>query len=138
MVNKLYRKAMNSFFCATDRPFLFTGRINEDVNAYVGLGRRGDIFFTYMPIQLNQLQTQSNAGGLTELYLDSGTYLKSYYTVMVAPSCVKINLMGSTNMRLHHRVDWNATAPKIVAERYRKAGALKNDQKESKKCRETA
>ncbi len=43
---KLSRKAMNSFFCATDRPFKFIGRINEDVNTYVSEGSRGKLMFT--------------------------------------------------------------------------------------------
>lgn len=29
------RKAMNSFFCVTDRPFKFYGSMNDDVNMYV-------------------------------------------------------------------------------------------------------
>lgn len=42
-----------------------------------------------------QMQTQKNAGGMTETYLESGTYLKSFYSVMYAPSCVKLNTMGT-------------------------------------------
>lgn len=30
----LLRKAMNSFFCDTEKPFKFIGRVNEDVNTY--------------------------------------------------------------------------------------------------------
>ena len=41
----LKRKCMNSFFCSTERPFEFTGRINEDVNAYTSLGALGNLFF---------------------------------------------------------------------------------------------
>ena len=33
--NKVLRKAMNCFFCKTDRPFKFSGSTNEDVNAYI-------------------------------------------------------------------------------------------------------
>jgi len=40
------RKCMNTFICDTNRPFLFQGRINEDVNTYVGKGRTGLIFLT--------------------------------------------------------------------------------------------
>ena len=72
------RKAMNSFVCDTAKPFLFRGRINEDVNTYVSLGGTGDLFLTDMQLQLNQLETQTNAGGMTEVYLDSGTYVKSF------------------------------------------------------------
>lgn len=37
----LYRKAMNSFFCSVERPFKFSGRINEDVNTYTAEQSRG-------------------------------------------------------------------------------------------------
>jgi hypothetical protein len=118
------RKAMNTFFCRTDRPFQFYGRLNEDVNAYVTLGRKGGLFVMPMQAQVDQMPTQSNAGGLTEIYLDSGTYYKSFLSVMWEPSCVKVTSMGdppgaSTN-RIHHAVDWNAAVPKIVPERYRR------------------
>jgi hypothetical protein len=52
------RKAMNSFFCSTDRPFEFMGRLNEDVTTYVNLGGKGDIFCTFPFLQLDQKDTQ--------------------------------------------------------------------------------
>ena len=117
---KLKRKAMNSFVCDSERPFLFEGRMNDDVNTYVRLGSLGHLFFTYWPLQLNQTRTQSQEGGLTEMYLDAGTYVKSFYTVLSSPSCVTISPMGSSDMRLHHRISWNNAVPKIVPEQYRK------------------
>ncbi|EPZ9324543.1 hypothetical protein ACXYO7_004413 [Salmonella enterica subsp. enterica] len=114
------RKAMNSFICSTDRPFKFVGRINEDVNTYTSLGRRGELFLTIGAVQLGQKQTQLNSGGMTELYLDSGTYVKSFYSVMYSPSCVKIGLMGASHKRLHHQVTWNNAAVKIIHERHKK------------------
>ena len=107
---------MNSFVCDTAKPFLFRGRINEDVNTYVSLGGTGDLFFTDMQLQLDQLLTQSNTGGMTELYLDSGTYVKSFYTVMAAPSCTSINWMGRFNKRLHHKINWRKAVPLIIPE----------------------
>lgn len=117
---RLTRKAMNAFFCRTDRPFKFTGRINEDVNAYVTLGSRGELFFTIADIALNQHDTQQNEGGLTEAYLDLGTYVKSFYTVMGNPSSVKIAEMGDNHMRIHHFIDWEKAVPKIISGRYKK------------------
>lgn len=116
----LKRKAMNSFICSVDRPFKFVGRINEDVNTYTSLGRRGELFLTVGAVQLGQKQTQKNSGGMTELYLDSGTYVKSFYSVMYSPSCVKIGLMGASHKRLHHQVTWNNAAVKIIHERHKK------------------
>jgi hypothetical protein len=114
------RKAMNSQFVRTDRPIQFMGRINEDVNAYVVWGSRGEMFFTLTDLQLNQVQTQHSAGGMTDTYLESGTYLKSFFTVMMAPSSVKIRMMGQTSRRLHHSILWENTVPKIISPKHRK------------------
>ena len=114
------RKAMNTFICDVDRPFQFSGRINEDVNTYTALQRRGGLFLTIMSAQVTQKQTQSNSGGMTDLYLDSGTYVKSFYSVMYAPSCVKVSDMGDTHRRIHHAVNWNAAAPKIIRALHKK------------------
>ena len=114
------RKAMNTFFCSTDRPFKFVGRINEDVNTYTWYQGQGNLFMTIPFIQMNQMQTQSNAGGMTSIYLDGGTYVKSFYSIICSPNCTKINTMGRTNRRLHHLINWNAAAPCIIEEKYKK------------------
>ena len=118
--DRVKRKAMNSFFCKTDNPFTFDGRINEDVNAYVGLGRTGNLFLTFCDVSLKQKHTQQNKGGMTETYNEGGTYLKSFYTVMANPSCVKICIMGDKYLRIHHRVNWNNAVPKIISDKYKK------------------
>ena len=112
---KFSRKAMNAFFMNTSKPFKFMGRINEDVNAYVALGNVGKLFITVPRIRLEQGKTQANSGGLTDIYLDLGTYVKSFYSVMYAPSCVKIAKMGVKNKRLHHMVKWKYAVPEIVS-----------------------
>lgn len=116
----LLRKAMNTFFCDVEKPFQFVGRINEDVNTYTSLGNRGKLLFTVTSAMINQFQTQSNSGGMTEVYLDSGTFLKSFYTVIFSPNCCKIATMGDKHLRIHHRIDWNACTPKILNEKWKK------------------
>lgn len=117
----LSRKCMNSFFCSTERPFKFMGRINEDVNAYMRPASVGTLFFTTYQISLEQVQTQTNAGGLTEIYLDLGTYVKSFYSVMYMPSAVKVRaLRDRNNSRLHHSVSWKNTVPKILRESHKR------------------
>jgi len=114
------RKAMNSFICDTEKPFMFRGRLNEDVNTYVSLGSVGNLFFTDMAIYLTQVHTQLDTGGMTDAYLGAGTYVKSFYTVMVAPSCTTISLMGNTNRRLHHRINWSKAVPLIMSEQVKR------------------
>lgn len=120
MAGGMHRKVMNSFFFKTDRPVCFMGRINEDVNMYVDYGKRGYVFGTIGQLRLEQKQTQSNAGGLTDVYLDLGTYVKSLYTVLINPSCVVVNEMGDTHRRLHHRVNWRYAVPKIIGMKHKK------------------
>jgi hypothetical protein len=108
------RKAMNSFVCDVDKPIRFRGRLNDDVTSYVSLGGTGTLFFTDMQLQLEQLPTQANSGGMSEVYQESGTYTKSFYTVMAAPSCTTIRIMGRSSQRLHHHIDWKKAVPKIL------------------------
>jgi len=115
------RKCMNSFFCSINRPFKFIGRINEDVNTYVNLGRCGNLFLTIPYCSLTQITTQSNPGGMRELYLMGGTFIKSFYTVMINPSSIKISTIGNIHARLHHNIDWRRTVPVIINEKYKKA-----------------
>lgn len=117
---KCTRKAMNSFFCKTDRKFDFIGRINEDVNTYASLGSKGKLLFTVVDMTLNQVDTQRNSGGMSDLYFNTGTYVKSFFTVIANPSSVKIYEMGCGHKRIHHFVDWEYTTPKIISDRFKK------------------
>lgn len=110
------RKAMNSFMCLTDRRINFVGRINEDVNTYVTGGQRGDIYLTTMAVDLNQCQTQKSNGGMTDIYKENGTYVKSFYTVIASPSSCDIKLFPKTKTRHHHHINWDKTAVKIIRE----------------------
>lgn len=115
------RKCMNSFFLSTTRPFRFIGAMNEDVNTYTTRGSRGDLFLTVPFAAINQKATQSQSGGITDMYKRFGTYCKAFTTVMMMPSAVKVSMMSSKNPRLHHSIDWGRCVPCIVPERYRKA-----------------
>ena len=117
---KLKRKCMNSFLCSTDREFKFVGSINEDVNTYVVLGNRGDLFFTFTNLQLDQKDTQTQKGGMTNAYQLQGTYVKSFTSVLMHPSGVKVSMLNSNNPRLHHSIKWGNTTPMIISEKYRK------------------
>lgn len=116
----LKRKCMNTIICSVDRFFKFHGRINEDVNTYTLEGSKGILFFTFPLVSIIQKSTQSNSGGMTDIYKDNGTYIKSFYSVLFSPSSVKVAEMGSKHKRLHHRIIWNNTVPKILRESHKK------------------
>jgi len=119
----LRRKCMNSWICDTEKPFAFFGHMNEDVSAYVIYGLRGNLLFTVMQAKLQQKPTQVTPGGMSDLYLSAGTYVKSFYTVMAAPSCVQIGSLSNCKEgggRIHHKINWHNTAPKILREQWKK------------------
>jgi len=114
------RKAMNSWFCSVDRPIKFLSRLNEDVNTYLIYGQKGDIYLTIPFVSLTQKATQKNVGGMSDAYIESGTYVKTFYTVMYCPSFCKVTLMGTTNRRIHHKINWNHAVPKIISPEHKK------------------
>lgn len=118
--DKVSRKAMNTFFCRVSSPFQFVGRINEDVNTYTSLGSKGKLILTISDASITQVQTQAGKGGMTDVYLDSGTYLKTFYTVIFSPSCTKVGMMGDKHKRIHHMIDWDRCVPKILNEKWKK------------------
>lgn len=125
--NTFKRKAMNSFVFKVnkshERDIIFIGRMNDDVNTYLTQGKIGRLFFQISDICLVQIATQSNSGGNTEAYKSFGTYVKSFYSVMAAPDCCKIDLMGRKHKRIHHKINWNNAVPRIIDERHRKIKA---------------
>ena len=121
------RKAMNSFVFKvnkdTQNDCVFVGRMNDDVNTYLSQGRIGKIFCQIVNVMLVQPQTQSSSGGNTEVYKTMGTYVKSFYSVMTAPSCCKVSMLNTAHPRIHHKIDWDRAVPKIVHQKYKKASA---------------
>ncbi|MEM5297645.1 hypothetical protein VSR82_25335 [Burkholderia sp. JPY481] len=117
------RKVMNSFFCSTERPFTFLGRLNADVNMYLVYGSRGGLFLTHGVTCLQQEPTQANSGGMSEIYKDYGTYVKSFYSVMYAPAAVKVSVLKSKFARIHHQIRWRNAVPRVLSEAHRKARA---------------
>lgn len=123
--NRIKRKAMNMFFCRTDRPFKFYGRLNEDTTAYTFLGQQGKLFLQVADWKLDQETTQQNTGGLTDAYLTLGTYVKTFYSILYSPSCVKVSTLGDGSVgtrheRIHHYVMWKHCTPMIISEKYKK------------------
>lgn len=117
---KLLRKLMNVYFCDTKKPFKFYGRLNEDTTTYAMLGRQGVLFLTPLLFMCGQKETQSNEGGLSDIYIERGTYFKTFYSIIFAPSCVKVSTMGAGHNRIHHKVLGSFAYPKILNENVKK------------------
>lgn len=120
ILNKVKRKAMNALFCSINRPVKFKGRINEDVNAYSKGNSIGEIFISFPYVILYQKTTQTG-GGMSETYLNYGTYLKSFYSFLQCPSFVKISILRSPkSYRIHHKILQKYGSVKIISDKYKK------------------
>ncbi len=122
--NNHKRKAMNSFLFKVsenkENDVLFIGRMNDDVNLYLNQGKVGLLFFQISYVHLCQELTQKKAGGNTEVYKEFGTYVKSFYSLMIEPSCCKIYQIGTSSKRLHHSIKWINAVPLILDEKHKK------------------
>ena len=120
--SKVVRKAMQTFFFKVDNPVYFQGRFNDDVNMYLQYGKVGKVVLSIRDVVLLTQETQKTAGGITEMYERYGTYVKSFYSVMLRPDCVKIHGMTcfSGNRRIHHRINWDNAVPKIISSDFKK------------------
>ena len=118
--DRVMRKIMNSYFFDVDNPVVFSGTLDEDMVASLRCGMSGELLMTSVDMSISQLPTQTNKGGLTDAYIDFGTYTKSFYAVMMNPSICKIAMMGDKHMRIHHQVAVSGMAPMIISGRYKK------------------
>lgn len=116
---KLIPKSMTTFLMRANKKHYFHMRMNDDITTGAFANMRGMMFYTYLPIHCMTTETQCQDGGMTEIYRDNGTYRKSFYSVMVLPSCCKISKMGINDFRVHHEISWNNCVPKILNQQWR-------------------
>lgn len=90
-------------------------RLNDDLINAVNVWRTGRSELSVKCLAMNMPPTQSEGGGLTDIYQDEGTVRKTAYAVMAAPGQVKlVDRFG----RYHHSADWRHIVPKIVSDEY--------------------
>ena len=119
-VQKYRLKCMGSWICYVNRRLIFTGTMNDDVTTYSLYGSRGMLFYTFNFIMIDTPPTQTVKGGMTELYLGTGTYMKTFYTMLSCPSFVKVGMYGDHHYRIHHNFKWDNAVPKLISGRYKK------------------
>lgn len=114
------RKSMNTFFLRADRKFYFVARMNDDVTTNLVNNKIGKKIITVLYAMVSMPATQRMKGGMTDVYTDEGTYMKSFYSVMFEPSACKVDATMKKVKRVHHSITWNNISPKILNERYKK------------------
>ena len=113
------RKAMNVFFFKVSNPVQFNGTINEDSTMGIQEARKGNVVLTNCLVQLEQTTTQQADGGLTDIYKDSGTYQKSFYTLLACPASTCVMYQRAVG-RVHHFIKGDLAYPKIISEDHKK------------------
>lgn len=116
----MFRKTMGSFLLKTEEAPYFIMRMNDDVTTSMLYGNRGLLYFSLSVLQVATPPTQHEKGGMTQAYLDMGTYRKSFYSVMALPSAVQIATQGVRFKRIHHHISWNNCSPCVLSERWKK------------------
>lgn len=115
---KMKRRVFNAHNMIND-PAIRTewrSRINDDIVNAIETWRRGYPEYSVHFLQLYTKATQTEKGGLTEMYKADGTVRKTAYAIMFCPANVKLVInLG----RYHHKVDWRGLTPKLISEKWR-------------------
>ena len=68
----MIHKTMTTFLMRKSDVQYFHMRMNDDITTSALNTSRGKLYYTYMPIMLEVDETQKQAGGMTEIYLENG------------------------------------------------------------------
>lgn len=103
---------------STDDIFVpWVGRMNDDLINAINVWKSGGYEMQLKHMNMTMPNTQSEQGGLTEMYNQDGTVRKSAYPVLVAPNATRLVVRFG---RYHHSVDWSKLVPKLLHEKYQK------------------
>lgn len=95
----------------------FVGRMNDDLVNAVNVWRYGGIEMSVKYLHVEAEKTQSEHGGMTNLYQADGTARKTAYAVLAAPSAAKLVFRFN---RYHHAVSWKKLRPMIISQKWRR------------------
>lgn len=116
----LFPKTMGSFFMRADKPIKFVMRMNDDVTTCALNWPKGNICYTISRVMVETPATQKMKGGMTDIYMENGTFRKSFYSVMCCPSFAIIARQGITHYRIHHQFNWGNCVPRLLNQKWRK------------------
>lgn len=110
------QKVMNTTFINTE--YIYRGERgvqDDDTSQFVGVWNNG-LFSGSLKtgLVLNQIQSATQAGGLTDLYNECKLLNKSLITPIQFPSAICAEKQVKNGGRLHHHIKWRYMAPKII------------------------
>lgn len=93
----------------------WVGRMNDDIINAINIWRRGGYEMSVKYLHIEFAKTQSEPGGMTDLYRNDGTARKTAYGILAAPSAVKLVFRFE---RYHHATAWGKLRPKLLDEKW--------------------
>jgi hypothetical protein len=93
------------------------GRLNDDLINALDVFGQGKVEMSFKFIHLKPAPTQSEQGGLSDLYKQEGTVRKTAYAILKYPNVVKLTIKFG---RYHHQANWEKITPKVIRETYAK------------------
>lgn len=99
---------------------LFTrwrGRMNDDLINAIETYRNGGYEMQVRYRSLTMTPSQSESGGLTDLYQLEGTVRKTAYPVLLAPNAIRLVCKFG---RYHHTCDWKKLIPMMLEEKWQR------------------
>ena len=94
------------------------GRMNDDLVNAIEVYNSGSVEFSFKYVSITPMPTQSEQGGLTDIYESEGTVRKTAYAILMAPHATRLIIKFG---RYHHKVNWRYITPKIIHEKYQKS-----------------
>ena len=112
--SKFKLKAMNWWFCDTQKPIEYKGFMNDDVNAGILLNKFGNFSVQYGGLFI--IQAMQKTGGMKNV---CAMYQKATFSIMLEPSFVRLGyLMNYTGKRptkrIYHKILREFAYPYIV------------------------
>lgn len=104
-------------FMETKKPIEFFSLINEDLNTVLREVKLGRLQYSPPFIHLGTTETNTEDGGMTDLY-NMGHYVRSSYSIVTAPNICHIRVDGKGKMVLIKK--WKISTPKIISEKLKK------------------
>lgn len=110
------RKVMNCTFYLL--PYIYRGERgvqDDDTSLFCGLWNNGLMTGSLgCGLTLQQTTSATSSGGLTDLYNECKLLNKSLVTVIQYPSAIIAERQDMNGGRLHHRINYNYLAPRIL------------------------
>lgn len=120
--SKKYREGCNRlvsqmFLIDMTKKVPFRGIFNEDFNYSIDVGVAGEVALSTMLVSIKSPKRMTNEGGLHDLYVDNGVYVREFYSKIAHPGTVRIEVKGHD---LTFRTNRDSDVPKIISSSYRK------------------